>query len=278
MTGGEWLGSSNAEEMLLVLGRRTLSDRKLRLWACGCVRSVWELLEGNPDSCRAVEMAESFADGKATSLELMAGYEPAAQRWIRMDQPDEEGQAKGYQPWHAAVDASSCADSDAGDAAAHVAGMPRVPEAATILRCVSSNPFRPWARPTGKGNVNRIATPTIERLAAVHVLEWAWTPPLVAGLARAAYDERLPSGVLDPFRLALVADALEEAGCPAEITCPKCQGRGWLDVDVTVSTLGWGWCDCDEKHQVTNPLLTHLRSPGPHVRGCWAVDLVLDKE
>jgi hypothetical protein len=27
-----------------------------------------------------------------------------------------------------------------------------------------------------------------------------------------------------------------------------------------------------------HPLLAHLRSPGPHVRGCWAVDLVLGKE
>ena len=25
-------------------------------------------------------------------------------------------------------------------------------------------------------------------------------------------------------------------------------------------------------------LLGHLRSPEPHVRGCWAVDLVLGKE
>jgi hypothetical protein len=25
-------------------------------------------------------------------------------------------------------------------------------------------------------------------------------------------------------------------------------------------------------------ILSHLRSPGPHVRGCWAVDLVLGKE
>jgi hypothetical protein len=25
-------------------------------------------------------------------------------------------------------------------------------------------------------------------------------------------------------------------------------------------------------------LLNHLRAPGPHIRGCWAVDLVLAKE
>src|SRR5262249_41897669 len=24
-----------------------------------------------------------------------------------------------------------------------------------------------------------------------------------------------------------------------------------------------------------DPLLPHLRSPGPHVRGCWALDLIL---
>jgi hypothetical protein len=40
-------------------------------------------------------------------------------------------------------------------------------------------------------------------------------------------------------RLPILADALEEAGCDAA------------------------------------EVLTHLRGPGPHVRGCWAVDLVL---
>jgi len=43
-------------------------------------------------------------------------------------------------------------------------------------------------------------------------------------------------------RLPILADALEEAGC-------------------------------------TNPdLVAHCRSPGPHVRGCWAVDAILGKE
>jgi hypothetical protein len=42
-------------------------------------------------------------------------------------------------------------------------------------------------------------------------------------------------------RLPLLADALEDAGC------------------------------------TDDELLGHLRAPGPHVRGCWAVDLVLGK-
>jgi hypothetical protein len=37
--------------------------------------------------------------------------------------------------------------------------------------------------------------------------------------------------------------------------------------------------DALEDHGCTDTdLLTHLRGPGPHVRGCWALDLVLGKE
>jgi hypothetical protein len=71
----------------------------------------------------------------------------------------------------------------------------------------------------------------------------AWRTPLTADLARAAYENRhLPDGNLDAVRLSVLADALEEAGC----------------TDETV--------------------LAHLRSPGPHVRGCWALDLLLRQE
>jgi len=67
----------------------------------------------------------------------------------------------------------------------------------------------------------------------------AWRTADVARLAEAAYEEQaLPTGTLSPDRLTVLADALEEAGC----------------------------ADAD--------LLGHLRGPGPHVRGCWAVDLL----
>jgi hypothetical protein len=70
-----------------------------------------------------------------------------------------------------------------------------------------------------------------------------WLTQTVTSLATAAYNERiLPSGELDTARLGVLADTLEEAGCQ--------------DADI----------------------LGHLRSPGPHVWGCWAVELVLGKE
>ena len=62
-------------------------------------------------------------------------------------------------------------------------------------------------------------------------------------LAQAIYEERaIPSNQLDAGRLAILADALEEAGCG----------------------------DSD--------LLGHLRGPGPHVRGCHVTDAILGKE
>jgi hypothetical protein len=67
--------------------------------------------------------------------------------------------------------------------------------------------------------------------------------PTVLTLAQAAWDERiLPALTLDPCRLAVLSDALEDAGC------------------------------------TDDAILDHLRSPGPHVRGCWALDLLLGKE
>jgi hypothetical protein len=70
----------------------------------------------------------------------------------------------------------------------------------------------------------------------------AWKGGATVRLARAIYDEReLPPGHLDAARLAVLADMLEEAGC--------CDGQ----------------------------LLLHLRGPGPHVRGCFAVDAILGK-
>jgi hypothetical protein len=85
-----------------------------------------------------------------------------------------------------------------------------------LINEVHGNPFRPIA------------------------FEPSWRTPTVAALAQAAYEVRLvPSCELDCTRLAILADALAEAGCN------------------------------------NSDILTHLRSPGPHVRGCWPVDLCL---
>jgi hypothetical protein len=105
-------------------------------------------------------------------------------------------------------------------AAANASDLPGATEKAQadLLRDILGNPFRPVA------------------------VSSAWLTPQVVAVAQAAYDQREPpAGTLDVARLAVLADALEEAGC----------------TDQTV--------------------LDHLRGPGPHVRGCWVVDLILGK-
>jgi hypothetical protein len=67
-----------------------------------------------------------------------------------------------------------------------------------------------------------------------------WRDGAIPRLAEAAYENRfLPSGHLDLAPLGVLADALEEAGC--------------TDAE----------------------LLGHLRGPGPHTRGCWAIDTLM---
>jgi len=70
-----------------------------------------------------------------------------------------------------------------------------------------------------------------------------WLTQTVLALAQAAYDNRnLPAGTLDNARLAVLADALEDAGC------------------------------------TNQDILNHCRQPGEHVRGCWVLDAILGKD
>jgi hypothetical protein len=83
---------------------------------------------------------------------------------------------------------------------------------ADLMRCVYGNPFR---------------SVTIDP-------DWLrWNNGTVRAIARAIYEEP------GRYRLGILADALEEAGC------------------------------------TNQDLLAHCRSGGDHVRGCWPVDLLL---
>jgi hypothetical protein len=307
-TEQEWLASTNPSDLLAFaldpVVRQTLpnggqvsrvagekiSDRRLRLFICACVRTMFHLLTDRR-SRHAVLVAERFADGEATekerhevdqeSYEVRAPSVPRRGRELRMVQ---------YALWPAVGGCHGAAYS----APLIVEDWPeRAGEFAHLLRDIYGNPF---AVPTqhkktchacngrGRGTF-RSVTGAPAMCYTCDGRGWHMAPGLdpdwltgtVAMLAEAAYLERLPdSGELDPHRLLVLADALEEAGCPPAEACPR---NCWLLSGVRVysddgqrnSTAPARRCDC-VNGRVPNRLLAHLRSDGPHVRGCHVID------
>jgi len=71
MTEDEWTRSPNPHRMLQYVDG-SVSDRKLRLFACACCRRIWDLIEDDRHR-RAVDLAERFADGSGRGIEWEKG-------------------------------------------------------------------------------------------------------------------------------------------------------------------------------------------------------------
>jgi hypothetical protein len=82
MTESEWDACTDPQKMLEYLcadrgeARRRAGRRRLRLFACACLRGVWPLLR-KAGSRQAVEVAERFVDGLASEQELHRAYSAA---------------------------------------------------------------------------------------------------------------------------------------------------------------------------------------------------------
>jgi hypothetical protein len=75
MTEAEWFAATKLDPMLAVLERNP-SERKLRLFAAGCIRRIWHLLD-DERSTWAVEVLERFVDGQADTAEMSVAMQSA---------------------------------------------------------------------------------------------------------------------------------------------------------------------------------------------------------
>jgi hypothetical protein len=252
ITESEWLAEGEPGHLTeAVVARGWVSDRKLRLWACACCRRIWYLLV-DERSRIAVEVAERFADGEATKAELIAACESGTAGLTFEATPEVPESAGWQEAAYAASNASAVRLADdqyeliycttTAVSAVAAAKDPWLSEHWDTTRDYQDRyeKFTEAVEAAEKREQARLVREIVGNPFRTASAEAAWLTPSVVALARTAYEERtLPSGELDLACLAIFADALEDAGC-------------------------------------TNPyILEHLRSQGPHVRGCWPVDLVL---
>jgi hypothetical protein len=212
---------------LLGLVRQVRVPRRRRLYACACCRRIWDLIT-DPRSRRAVEIAESFADGQASETELTAAHSEACVAAAEMGAAVvRHPVSKRKMPRKLSVAAQAAAHASAAQVTVH--GSLAAAEASLVHHAEVSGEYG------NQANLVRDIFGNPSHPVAVEPAWLAWNDATVPAIARHIYDNRA-------FHvLPILADALEDAGC-------------------------------------TNAdLLDHCRSPGPHVRGCWAVDLLLGK-
>ncbi len=253
MTEAEWISSEDPAAMLRLyttdempwphgMPAPIVSDRKLRLFSCACRRQVPGLEWGM-----------------------------ASDKWGFVEEHPERPIIANNDPSNGAIPAIEHARLFLSE---HLSPGSKPPPAAAAasLRDLIGNPFRPVTLPTS----------------------CPWVTPAAVSLAQAAYGQRqrpclqfgygpgeyhhlcarcqgrgtIDDGTLDNARLAVLSDALEEAGCDNILllwhlrTGRECVGCGRRrDKEWTCV-----WCGSAAAPRAA-----------PHYRGCWAVDLVLGR-
>jgi hypothetical protein len=83
VTEQEWQECTDPTPMLEFL-RGKVTDRKLRLFACGCCRRIWQQLPAVPTRA-AVEVAERYADGLVGRVEVLFAFSDCEEVLVEYD-------------------------------------------------------------------------------------------------------------------------------------------------------------------------------------------------
>lgn len=245
MTEAEWVACTDPQKMLEFL-RDKASERKLRLFAVACCRRIGPYLE-EKRSRWVVEISERYADGRATRERLNSARERAEMAYdgIHLSGGGDVEQIPAQAVLGLGV---VLVVNEVVELAAATFGAVARGEAYDLI----------WKTP-GKDNEERWAEDDAIRNAAESeerqvqatlLRDIFGNPfrPVSVNTSWLTWNDgtvvKLAQSIYDERtfdRLPILADALEEAGCS--------------DADI----------------------LNHLRGPGPHVRGCWVVDAILEK-
>ena len=245
MTGAEWLACTNPDRLIDLLRtsgssqlrplfianlaisltqvlKRIGTTRKLRLFCCACYRRLWMRFPYPDADWNLLLICERYAEGKMQKAEFKFARKRASARWL----PIAEGDgltAICHSSSNCLREVQRCVfDDEAESPHGRLILSEEAAVQCDLIRDIFGNPFRP--------------------LPHLHPSVLAWNDATVRRIAEGIHEERrMPEGTLDTGRLAILADALLDAGCNDE------------------------------------ELIAHCRSDGPHVRGCYAIDQILGK-
>lgn len=147
---------------------------------------------------------------------------------------------------------------------------------ADLLRDIVGNPFRP-VRCRQTGNLLNTDTVNIRTDNSLSGCDCSRFTPKIISLADKVYTSyKSINGYLNTHILTEIADALQQEGytqnsgkTAEQVISARGSVKGCCDKNADNKA-----CDCLDK-AVPSDLIAHLRSPGPHVMGCWAIDTIL---
>jgi hypothetical protein len=220
--------------------RGKASDRKLRLFAVACCQSVWQWL-ADERSRNGVEAAECYADNPGMLAQLGEARDDSL-RAMEDAAGDSESAVLGHTKWHAATAVVFCTDIPCRwDSARDGSQEARQAESCHLFESVHLGVEVPFPEPDASDGSAHAAL--LRDIFGSLFCPCLPLPPAVLawndGTARRIAENIYEGRAFD--RLPILADALLDAGCDNE------------------------------------ELIAHCRGEGPHVRGCWAVDLILGK-
>jgi hypothetical protein len=246
MTEAEWLAATDPTPMLQ-FHEHTASERKLRLFHVGCCERVEHLLV-DARSRSALACARRYADGRADADEWRDEAAGASGAWgftVRR---------AGVTRYGTEFDRMTRRLSTGPGLDAEMLGFDPAANAAAVL-CAVESPY------------------TVERIGparyAAHAVE------LESGSEVSSCEQRGQSHFLrdifgNPFR-PMTLDPKWLTSTVATLAEGVYTERAFDRIPILADALQDAGCDSDD-------LLNHLRGGGPHVRGCWVVDLLTGRE
>jgi hypothetical protein len=274
-----------------------VGDRQVRLFAAACCRQLWPVLT-DERSRAGVEGAECCGEDSATALAMHALHRAAGQvdgvaAVLRDDLEELGAAARAWLDTGADRGGAACWRATlAGQYAAHAAYC----AAATAGYACRAwrGEVRDWSERTWlRGNAWTCGEKTAQSASMAAV---AWSENVDAALVagwlvgqRGQVEEVLDAArrTANAVQANLLRDIAGSPLRPPPVLAPAVlayngraalriaeviyEGRRFNELPVLADLLEEAGCtDVD--------LLGHLRGPGPHALGCWALDLILAKQ